>query len=186
MPAISSLFSVSSSPVLSDVTDSDVSEVGSQGYGAAWGDYDNDEDFDLYLSNWGENRLYRNDNGNFVNVANIFELESDFFSNGAGWGDFNNDGLIDLWAANFKREDDVYLNPGDDRAVWDNASNPLFMSATQDVVAADYNNDGQLGGYDIDQLLLNWQTENFEYELGPVVGDAPHFVPQFDDLFLYL
>ena len=35
------------------------------GYGAAWGDYDNDEDFDLYLANWGVNRLFRNDNGLF-------------------------------------------------------------------------------------------------------------------------
>jgi len=124
--------------------DSDIEIEGSTGYGAAWGDYDNDEDFDLYLSNWGKNRLYRNDNGNFVNVAETFQVESDSLSNGAGWGDFNNDGLIDLWAANFKREDDVYLNPGDDRTIWDNSSNPLFMSATQDVVAADYNNDGHL------------------------------------------
>jgi len=122
--------------------DSNIEIEGSTGYGAAWGDYDNDADFDLYLSNWGKNRLYRNDDGEFVNVADIYNLESDSLSNGAGWGDFNNDGLIDLWAANFKREDDVYINNGDD--IWDNSFNPMFMSATQDVVAADYNNDGQL------------------------------------------
>ena len=122
--------------------DSDIEIEGSTGYGAAWGDYDNDADFDLYLSNWGKNRLYRNDNGEFINVAEFYNLESDSLSNGAGWGDFNNDGLIDLWAANFKREDDVYINNGDD--IWDSSFNPLFMSATQDVVAADYNNDGQL------------------------------------------
>lgn len=122
--------------------DSEIEIEGSTGYGAAWGDYDNDSDFDLYLSNWGKNRLYRNDGGEFTNVAEIYNLESDSLSNGAGWGDFNNDGLIDLWAANFKREDDIYINNGDD--VWDNSVNPMFMSATQDVVAADYNNDGML------------------------------------------
>ena len=31
--------------------------LGSMGYGAAFGDYDNDNDNDLYLSNWGINRL---------------------------------------------------------------------------------------------------------------------------------
>ena len=124
------------------IDDSEIEVEGSTGYGAAWGDYDNDTDFDLYLSNWGKNRLYRNDDGQFVNVAEIYSLESDSLSNGAGWGDFNNDGLIDLWAANFKREDDIYINNGED--IWDNSYNPQFMSATQDVVAGDYNNDGQL------------------------------------------
>ena len=122
--------------------DSAIDIEGSSGYGAAWGDYDNDSDFDLYLSNWGKNRLYRNDNGQFINVAETLNLESDSLSNGAGWGDFNNDGLLDLWAANFKREDDVYINNGTES--WDNSFNPLFMSATQDVIAADYNNDGLL------------------------------------------
>ena len=134
------MFIQKSSDLLLD--DSDVDIEGSTGYGAAWGDFDNDSDNDLYLSNWGKNRLYRNDDGEFVNVADVYNIESDSLSNGAGWGDFDNDGFIDLWAANFKREDDIYMNNGDD--IWDNSFNPLFMSATQDVVAADYNNDGLL------------------------------------------
>jgi len=134
------MFIQKSSELLLD--DSAIEIEGSTGYGAAWGDYDNDSDVDLYLSNWGKNRLYRNDGGEFINVADMYSIESDSLSNGAGWGDFNNDGFIDLWAANFKREDDIYMNNGDD--VWDNSFNPLFMSATQDVVAADYNNDGLL------------------------------------------
>ena len=132
---------IEKSTILS-LDDSTIEIEGSTGYGAAWGDYDNDADFDLYLSNWGKNRLYRNDNGVFINVADIYNLESDSLSNGAGWGDFNNDGMLDLWAANFKREDDVYINNGDN--TWDDSFNPMFMSATQDVVAADYNNDGML------------------------------------------
>ena len=102
------MFIQKSSDLLLD--DSNVDIEGSTGYGAAWGDFDNDSDNDLYLSNWGKNRLYRNDDGEFVNVADVYNIESDSLSNGAGWGDFDNDGFIDLWAANFKREDDVYIN----------------------------------------------------------------------------
>ena len=47
------------------IDDQDIDPAGSMGYGAAWGDYDNDEDYDLYLANWGINRLFENDNGDF-------------------------------------------------------------------------------------------------------------------------
>ena len=133
---------------------SDIS--GSTGYGAAWGDYDNDDDFDLYLTNWGKNRLYQNDNNTFTNKAVEFNLESDSLSNGAGWGDFNNDGYIDLWSNNFKREDDVYLNPNGESA-WENSFNPMFLSATQDVVPVDYNNDGQLDMFTPGLLIAHGQ-----------------------------
>ena len=129
--------------VMYGVDDSNIIPQGSTGYGAAWGDYDNDADMDLYLSNWGRNRLYRNDDGTFTNTAIELELQSDSLSNGAGWGDFNNDGYFDIWAANFKREDDVFLNSGNDEP-WDNSYRPIFASATQDVVPADYDKDGWL------------------------------------------
>ena len=84
------------------IDDFDSANDGSTGYGAAWGDYDNDDDFDLYLTNWGKNRLFENNNNTFTNKAIEYNLESDSLSNGAGWGDFNNDGYIDLWSNNFK------------------------------------------------------------------------------------
>ena len=39
------------------------------GMGCAAGDYDNDGDVDLYVTYWGPNRLYRNDGGEFAEVA---------------------------------------------------------------------------------------------------------------------
>ena len=125
------------------IADEEIFLTGSAGYGAAWGDYDNDQDMDLYLSNWGKNRLFRNDNEIFTNVAQELDLESDSLSNGAGWGDFDNNGNLDIWAANFKREDDLFLNTGTNTP-WDNSYRPFFASATQDVIPVDYNNDGWL------------------------------------------
>ena len=124
------------------LADPDVNEIGSMGYGAAWGDYDNDEDFDLYLTNWGVNRLFVNENGDFSNVADIQNLESEELSNGVSWGDYNNDGKLDLWASNIRNPDDLYINLGNDD--WDNTSSPNFLSGTQDVVSGDINNDGWL------------------------------------------
>ena len=116
---------------------------GSTGYGAAWGDFDNDNNFDLYLSNWGDNILFKNNLGqSFSNLSSEVSLESDSLSNGSAWGDFNNDGYLDIWAANIKNEDDLFLNSGD--GDWDDSYTPFFQSATQDVIPADYNNDGWL------------------------------------------
>ena len=125
------------------IDDFNASPSGSTGYGAAWGDFDNDNNFDLYLSNWGDNILFKNNPGQpFSNLSTDVSLESDSLSNGSAWGDFNNDGYLDIWAANIKNEDDLYLNSGD--GAWDGSYTPFFQSATQDVIPADYNNDGWL------------------------------------------
>ena len=124
------------------ISDPDVDPIGSMGYGAAWGDYDNDQDFDLYLANWGVNRLFDNEANAFTNVADIQNLESDTLSNGLSWGDYNNDGLLDIWTSNIRNPDDIFINLGGGE--WDNSSNPQFLSATQDVISGDINGDGWL------------------------------------------
>ena len=136
-----------------NVHDDSFEDLGSMGYGAAWGDYDNDNDNDLYLSNWGINRLFRNDDGNFVDVTSIYNVYSDSLSNGAAWGDYNNDGNMDLWAGNIRRRDDVYLNDGP--VEWTNDYSPEFLTATQDIVAGDYNNDGWLDAFTPGLEMIN-------------------------------
>ena len=42
-------------------------------------DFDNDNDFDLYLSNWGINRLFRNDGNTFLDVTSTYNVYSDSF-----------------------------------------------------------------------------------------------------------
>ena len=124
------------------IADPEVNDIGSMGYGAAWGDYDNDQDMDLYLANWGVNRLYNNVDNIFTNVADVQYVESEELSNGVSWGDYNNDGMLDLWTSNIRKPDDVYINMGD--GTWDNTSSPNFLSGTQDVISGDINDDGWL------------------------------------------
>ena len=139
--------------IANNIHDDSFEGLGSMGYGAAWGDYDNDNDLDLYLSNWGINRLFRNDITDFVDVTDIYNVYSDSLSNGAGWGDYNNDGKFDLWAGNIRTNDDLFMNDG--LTEWSNEYSPQFLTATQDIIAGDYNNDGWLDGFTPGLEMIN-------------------------------
>ncbi len=80
----------------------------------AWGDYDNDGDEDLYLTNDGANNLFRNDGGGvFTDVTDITLTGSTAWGVGAAFGDLDNDGDLDLYVVNFSGGNDVlYLNQG--------------------------------------------------------------------------
>jgi hypothetical protein len=70
-------------------------------FAAAWEDYDNDGDLDLYVANdFGRNNLYRNDNGSFVDVAADASVEDVSAGMSASWGDFDRDGRMDMYVGN--------------------------------------------------------------------------------------
>ena len=73
------------------------------GMGVAVGDYDNDGDSDLYITAVGENRLYRNDNGTFLDVTKEAGVagEEGLWGTSCGFVDFDNDGLLDLFVCNY-------------------------------------------------------------------------------------
>ncbi|MFO0908195.1 MAG: FG-GAP-like repeat-containing protein [Isosphaeraceae bacterium] len=69
------------------------------GKGSDWGDYDDDGDLDLYVSNLGQpNRLYRNNgDGTFTDVAEELGVFEPIHSFACWWWDYDNDGRLDLW-----------------------------------------------------------------------------------------
>jgi hypothetical protein len=70
-------------------------------YAAAWEDYDNDGDLDLYVANdFGRNNLYRNDGGRFRDVADTAKVDDIGPGMSACWGDYDNDGWMDLYVSN--------------------------------------------------------------------------------------
>lgn len=79
-----------------------------------WGDYDNDGDPDLYLTNNTANNLFRNDGGgDFTDVTATAGVGNALFSVGTAFGDADNDGDLDLYVVNFGVGPDVfYRNDG--------------------------------------------------------------------------
>ncbi len=82
------------------------------GFGAVVGDFDNDGWPDLYVTNFGKNRLYRNNHdGTFTDVAEKAGVALGNWSTGATWGDFDGDGRLDLFVPGYVH--------------WDLANQPL-------------------------------------------------------------
>ncbi|MBL9127097.1 MAG: VCBS repeat-containing protein, partial [Verrucomicrobiales bacterium] len=79
--------------------------VGRAGYGlgVCTGDYDNDGDEDLYVSNFGPNVLYRNNgDGTFTDVTREAGVAvGPHVGAGAAFLDMDGDGDLDLFAANY-------------------------------------------------------------------------------------
>jgi len=70
-------------------------------YAAAWEDYDEDGDPDLYIANdFGRDNLYRNDGGRFTDVAPSLGVDDIGAGMSATWGDYDNDGRMDIYVSN--------------------------------------------------------------------------------------
>ena len=78
--------------------------VGDTGYGvgATTGDYDNDGDLDLYLTNFGRNILYQNNgDGTFTDVAEAARVANAGWGTSCAFADFDNDGFLELYISNY-------------------------------------------------------------------------------------
>ncbi len=85
------------------------------GFGVAVADYDNDGWPDLYVTNFGKNRLYHNNHdGTFTDVAEKAGIALGNWSTGATWGDYDGDGLLDLFVPGYVHYD-MAFPPGKGR-----------------------------------------------------------------------
>src|ERR1700732_3942251 len=72
------------------------------GFGVAVADYDKDGWPDIYVANFGKNRLsHNNHDGTFTDVAEKAGVALGGWSTGPTWGDFDRDGLLDLFVPGY-------------------------------------------------------------------------------------
>ena len=70
--------------------------------GCAVADYDNDGNLDLYVTNFGRNRLYRNRaDGTFEDATSAAGVGDRRWGTGCTFGDYDRDGDVDLYVANY-------------------------------------------------------------------------------------
>ena len=85
-----------------DVTE--ISGTGDTGYGmaASAADIDNDGDLDLYVANFGQDRLYRNNgDGTFTDITEAAGIDNTRWSIAAVYLDFDIDGDLDIFVVNY-------------------------------------------------------------------------------------
>jgi hypothetical protein len=89
-----------------DVTEKAGVANGRWGFGVAVADYDNDGWPDIYVSNFGKNRLYHNNHdGTFTDVGEKAGVTLGNWSTGATWGDYDGDGKLDLFVPGYVHYD---------------------------------------------------------------------------------
>ena len=76
------------------------------GFGVCIGDYDNDGWPDIYVANFGKNRLYHNNHdGTFTDLAEKAGVALGGWSAGPSWGDYDHDGHLDLFVPGYGKFD---------------------------------------------------------------------------------
>ena len=101
----------SRSLVFVDITDSTGIMGTDYGMGVTVGDYDNDGYPDLYVTNYGPNRLWRNNgDGTFSDKTAEAGVADTLWGTSAAFLDYDRDGHLDLYVANYV-EFDLDRNP---------------------------------------------------------------------------
>ena len=117
---------------------------------AAWADFDNDGDLDLYVGNEEtSSQLFRNNgDGTFEEIAEQAGVLNNRFAKGVSWGDCDNDGDPDLYVSNTRGDNRLYRNNGD--VTFTDVAEKLRVAKPRNgfpVWFWDFNNDGMLDLY---------------------------------------
>ncbi|MCY3870861.1 MAG: FG-GAP-like repeat-containing protein [Gemmatimonadetes bacterium] len=127
------------------------------GFGAAWADFDSDNDLDLYLVRSREpNRLYRNDGAGFTDIGPALGIDDSGDGSAGIWGDVDGDGDLDLYVTNFGESNRLYRNDG---ARFTDIAATFGVDDSGDgygAAWADYDRDG-----DLDLYVANFGANRF-------------------------
>jgi len=144
------------------IDDGDIVNDINNSMSCSWGDFNNDGNLDLFVTNYAENNcLYHNNgDGTFVKVVAGDVVNDEGNSTGCSWGDYDNDGDLDLFVANWEQDNFLYRNRGngtfrriEDGNIVSDGGNSISCSW------GDYDNDG-----DLDLVVTNWGQNNFLYK----------------------
>ena len=121
----------------------------SDAWAAAWGDYDNDGNVDLFVTNYSANTaniLYHNNGDASFTKVTTGAIATDMASSlAASWGDYDNDGDLDLYVANnIGSENFLYRNDGGTFTRILNDPIVTDKGYAHGVSWVDYDNDGYL------------------------------------------
>ena len=156
-----------------------------------WGDYDNDNDIDLYVVKTGYavtgpqvvNYLFRNDvntDGRFYEVAAQLGIDEEFSNSWAAtWCDVNNDGWLDLYICNLSDiispiENKLLINNG---TTFDDLTNTYLVSnhgSNRACCWGDYDNDGDQNLFLTLTFAAGYQESKLYRNDGSVFVDVTH------------
>lgn len=151
-----------------DVTAAAALPLSGYSQGAAWGDYDNDGDLDLFVVNeQSPHALYENNgDGTFTDVAIRAGVADQRAARAAIWGDYDNDGDLDLYVGLSLRPPLLYRNNGDGTFTDVAAAVGLSTASSGMQLGAawgDYNNDGFLDLFLTDQRISGGRYSHLLY-----------------------
>jgi hypothetical protein len=124
-------------------------------WSSSWGDYDNDGDFDLFVTN-SENQknfLFRNDGDfNFTRIMSDPIVNENGYYACSGWGDYDNDGDLDMFVTQAYGPANVYLKNHLYKNMLMESNSPAFEKVTSGELVND-------SGYSYGFAWADWDSD---------------------------